>query len=87
VDYMKYSYSEYAKVIDLQTPAQVKAWQSGSIEDWFYESHVLSDRIYDGTPPESKLKYKYIFDYSGMLNEQLVKGGVRLAELLNRTFE
>ncbi len=87
VDNTKYSFSEYAKVVDVQSEEQVKAWQSGTVEDWFYESHQLSDKIYDAAPAESKLDYKYIYKNQDMVDEQLAKGGIRLAELLNRVFD
>jgi hypothetical protein len=87
VNSQQYSYTEYANLLDIASDDQVKAWQSGSLDDWFYESHVLSDSIYDASPNESKLSYRYNFDFQRVLNLQLLKGGVRLAELLNQTFE
>lgn len=87
IESQEYSYTEYARLLDIAGDDQVKAWQSSSLEDWFYESHVMSDSIYDGSPAESKLSYKYNYKFQGLLNEQLLKGGIRLAALLNRTFE
>jgi hypothetical protein len=87
IEFQQYSYTEYARLLDIREPEQVKAWQSASLDDWFYESHVLADSIYDATPNESKLGYKYNFQFQKMLNEQLLKGGVRLAALLNQAFE
>ncbi|MEO8403170.1 MAG: S1/P1 nuclease, partial [Chitinophagaceae bacterium] len=65
----------------------VKAWQSSSLEDWFYESHVIADSIYDATPDGSRLSYKYNFQFQDVLNQQLLKGGIRLAALLNEALE
>lgn len=87
IESQEYSYTEYAKLLDIADPAQVKAWQSSSLEEWFYESHVASDAIYDGSPNEAKLSYSYNFKFQNMLNQQLLKGGVRLAALLNQAFE
>jgi hypothetical protein len=83
----EYSYTEYANLLNIATPEQVKAWQASTLEDWLYESHALSDVIYDGTPGEAKLSYKYKFQFQDMLNQQLLKGGVRLAKLLNEALE
>jgi hypothetical protein len=82
-----YSYTEYAKLLDIAGKEQVAAWQNSSLDDWFYESHQLSDIIYDSTPAESKLSYNYNFKFQQMLNEQLLKGGVRLAKVLNDALE
>ena len=87
IEFQQYSYTEYAKLLDIADPEKVQAWQSGLLEDWFYESHVLSDTIYDASPNEAKLGYKYNFQFQKTLEEQLLKGGVRLAALLNQAFE
>jgi len=87
IEFQQYSYSEYARILDIAEPEKVKSWQSGSLEEWFYESHVLSDLIYDASPNEAKLGYKYNFQFQKMLDEQLLKGGIRLAALLNQVFE
>lgn len=87
IEFQQYSYSEYARLLDIASPEKVAGWQSGSLEDWFYESHVMSDSIYDATPDGSKLSYNYNFKFQDFLNTQLLKGGVRLAALLNKTFE
>jgi len=87
IEFQQYSYTEYAKLLDIKEPEEVKAWQSASLEDWFYESHVLSDVIYDDTAAESKLGYKYNYQFQKILEEQLLKGGFRLAALLNQAFE
>jgi hypothetical protein len=87
IEFQQYSYSEYARLLDIAEPEKVKAWQSGSLEDWFYESHVLADAIYNASPNEAKLGYKYNFQFQKTLDEQLLKGGIRLAALLNKAFE
>jgi hypothetical protein len=86
IEFQQYSYSEYARLLDIREPAEVKSWQSSTLEDWFYESHVISDSIYEASPNEAKLGYKYNFQFQKILDEQLLKGGVRLAALLNQAF-
>ena len=87
IEFQQYSYTEYTRLLNIADKDRVNAWQSSSLEDWFYESHVLSDAIYDATPNESKLSYKYNYKFQKIVDEQLLKGGIRLAELLNRAFE
>jgi hypothetical protein len=87
IDFQQYSYTEYANILNIADENEVRLWQSASLEDWFYESHVISDSIYDATPNESKLSYKYNYQFQKILDEQLLKAGVRLAALLNRSFE
>lgn len=86
IDFQQYSYTEYATVLDVADKAQVNAWQKSSLQDWFFESHKLADKIYLLTPPDSKLSFKYNYIFQDDLNNQLLKGGVRLAEVLNEAF-
>jgi len=83
VDFQKYSYTEYAAILDIAPAAEVTVWQKSSLEDWFYESHQLADKVYALSPPDSRLGYKYDYIFQQDLDQQLLKGGLRLAKLLN----
>jgi hypothetical protein len=83
VDFQDYSYTEYATVLDVADKNQIAQWQNSSLEDWLYESYVLADKIYDRTPNNSKLGYGYNYIFAEDLNNQLLKGGLRLAKILN----
>lgn len=83
VDFQQWSYTEYASILDIADKDQEELWQNSTLEDWFYESHVLSDKIYDRTVPNTKLSYNYNFIFVQDLNDQLLKGGLRLAKILN----
>lgn len=83
IDYQQYSYTEYATVLDVVDKDQAKSWTESPLEEWFYESHQLSDKVYDRTPEGSKLSYGYNYIFVNDLNEELTKGGLRLAKILN----
>lgn len=83
IDYQKWSYTEYATNIDTAGKATIADIQSGSLEDWFYQSHELSDEIYDKTPDGAELSYGYNYMFYDQLNHQLLNGGLRLAKILN----
>ena len=88
VDLQQLSYTEYTNAIDHTTKAQRVAWQSEPMYDWFWQSYQLAEKIYaDVKMPEEKLGYSYDFKYIAILNQQLVKGGVHLAGLLNSIFK
>jgi len=86
IDFQQLSYTEYANVINFTTPAQRAAWQKASVTDWLYESNQLSEKLYSEVKPDDKLSYKYNFDHLAMLNQQMLKAGVRLAGVLNQLF-
>jgi hypothetical protein len=88
IEYQQLSYTEYVKAINHTTKSQTQEWQKKPILDWVYESYQIRGQIYKGTKqPEEKLSYKYNFDNVQVLNSQLLKGGVRLAGVLNDIFK
>lgn len=82
IDYQRLSYSEYVKAIDFNTAESV-SWKSKSLKDFVYGSYVACNKIYAATKPDDKLSYKYNFDFVETLNQQLLKGGICLANVLN----
>ena len=83
IDYQQLSYTEYAKSIDYPSTDQLSAWKTSSLKDYVYGSYVGCNRIYANTKADDKLSYRYNFDFVGLLNEQLLKGGICLANILN----
>jgi len=86
IEYQQLSYTEYASTIDHPTLEQTKLWRLNGLKDYVYESYLACNKIYAGTKAEDKLGYKYNFDFVALLNEQLLKGGICLANVLNDTF-
>jgi hypothetical protein len=87
IDYQQLSYTEYTKAINHTTAAQRKKWQQEPISKWLYDSYTISEKLFpEITEPDQKLSYRYNFDHIATLNQQLLKGGVRLAGLLNQVF-
>ncbi|RYF99324.1 MAG: S1/P1 Nuclease [Chitinophagaceae bacterium] len=87
VDFQQLSYTEYATYLNHTTKEEVRIWQQKPLADWVCESYIYAQKIYSGyTGPEQKLSYDYNYLYVDVLNSQLLKGGVRLAGLLNQIF-
>jgi hypothetical protein len=87
IDFQQLSYTEYTKAINIATPGEIKAMQRGSIADWMFDSHQLSDKVYARTGADAKLSYRYNYIFVEDLNQQLLKGGLRLAAVLNGIFK
>jgi hypothetical protein len=82
-----WSYSEWAvNLMADKTPVMVVQMQKGTPRDWFLETVSTADFVYNHTPQKTKLSYKYLYDYSYILEQQLTLGGYRLAYLLNTMF-
>ena len=87
ISFQQLSYTEYASAINFTTKDQRSAWQQEPVSKWVIDSYQVAEKIYgDITQPEQKLDYKYNFNYLAILNQQLLKGGVHLAGLLNEIF-
>ena len=82
---------DYAGALDKRiTESQRKEWTKGTPEDWANESHRAAvDHAYAGVPADGvppTITREYIEANEKVVNEQLEKAGVRLAETLNRCF-
>ncbi len=75
------------------TPEQRKTWQAGTIKDWVLESHRIARQAYEPIPVPGAnhkpflLKSAYIKDNAAVVEQQIQRGGVRLAYILNKAFE
>ncbi|MBB1149179.1 MULTISPECIES: S1/P1 nuclease [unclassified Myroides] len=87
VDFDKYSYTEYATVLDIHGKEHNKSLVSGSLEDWIYDSYTSANAIYNSVEESENLSYRYHFDFKDTVEEQLLKGGLRLAKLLNELYK
>ncbi|MFD2554631.1 S1/P1 nuclease [Sphingobacterium tabacisoli] len=85
VDNEKYSYTEYARVLDIFDSKHYHQYQC-SFEQALYESHELANRIYKDVEYNANLSYKYIYDYKYIMEECLLKAGIRLAHELNEIY-
>lgn len=87
VNYQQLSYTEYATAINHAAAPQRKLWQAQPIADWLAESYAVAETLYpEITEKDQKLGYDYNFRHVATVNSQLLKGGVRLAGLLNSIF-
>jgi len=88
IDFQQLSYTEYTTAINHASREQIAAWQGASLKDCVYESYDICNKIYaTGIKNDDKLSYRYNFDWIGTVNSQLLKGGVRLAKILNDIYQ
>jgi hypothetical protein len=52
-----------------------------------YDSYKLAEKVYAETIPDSRLDYLYNYKFITSINDQLLKGGVHLAGVLNEVFK
>lgn len=86
VEYQQLSYTEYAHAINHPTKDQFKKWSHDTLKESVFESYQVCNKIYVMTKADDKLGYRYNFDFVDTVNECLLKGGIRLAEIINEIY-
>lgn len=83
IDFDKYSYTEYTTLLNIQ-PKKVNAQLTeGWLENWLFDSYQAANKIYSTVKMDDKLSYRYHYDNKYIVEQQLLKGGLRLAKVLN----
>lgn len=86
IDKWDMSYVELANNEKKLSKEEKEAIQKGSVIDWLHDTHTLTKKIYSSVEVGDKLSYRYSYVYFPVVREQLQKGGLRLAKLLNEIF-
>lgn len=82
-----WSYSEWQQQIDRLTDEEAAQIVAGEPADWVKETHEICKEIYDFSPEGTKISYDYIFKYTPVVEKQFLRGGRRLARLLNEIYQ
>ncbi len=83
----RWSYTEWQQQIDRASEEEIAAIQCGTPRDWLLQTHALCTPIYDRTPAGTKISYDYIAAATPTIEQQLLRGGLRLARLLNTLYD
>lgn len=88
IEMQQLSYTEYTRHINHTTLTRRKQLQANPMSKWFYESYSLAQDLHNEIKETNpRLGYRYNYDHISILNAQLLKGGVRLAGLLNEIYK
>lgn len=82
----RWGYSEWQEQVDRATPKQVKAMEQGTPNDWIEETVVLANEVYESAAKTSNMSYDYVAEYAPIIEQQFLKGGIRLAKLLEEIY-
>ena len=84
----KWSYTEWQQQIDRATPEETAEILSlNNADKWGEETYCIAKKIYETTPVDTNIEYNYIAEWTPVIEQQLLKGGLRLADLLNTVFD
>jgi len=86
IDSQELSYTEYSRSINFIDKNQLHSLQSQDAAQWVKDSYRISEKLYSKVNNGDKLSYRYIYDNIEIANQQMLKGGIHLAALLNSIF-
>ncbi len=86
IDSYGMSYTELAMNAPSLSKKEYRALSQGTHRDWLADSRIVVKDIYKNVETGDKLGYRYMYDYKSTMKNQLLKGGTRLAALLNELF-
>jgi hypothetical protein len=82
----RWSHSEWQEQIDRVGRKQKRAMAQGRPVDWIEECVTLAADVYARSTTGENLSYDYVAYYAPIIEEQLLKAGVRLATLLEEIY-
>ncbi len=83
INFYQMSYTELAINTKDLSKGEIKSIEKGKLLDWVYESRAMAEDLYDGVENGEKLGYSYMYEHMPTVLNQLQKGGIRLAKILN----
>lgn len=86
IDSYQMSYTELADTRKKLSFAEIKEIENGELLDWVYESRGMAEELYNSVEVGDKLGYEYMYKWFPTVLEQLQKGGIRLAKVLNEIY-
>ena len=82
----RWGYSEWQEQVDRATKREQKAMAQGTPDDWIEETVALARDIYERSTTGENLSYDYVAYYAPVIEQQFLKGGIRLAALLEEIY-
>lgn len=81
-----WSHTEWQREIDRLSEDEIsEVTKSDNPEDWAVETLQIADKVYRTTPIDSRIEYDYIAKWTPVVEQQFIRGGLRLARILNET--
>lgn len=83
----KWSYTEWQQQLDRLSDSEREAVVAGSVDDWAKQTVAIASDVYKEMPAGCNVSYNEVARWTPVIEDQLLKGGLRLAHLLNMIFD
>ena len=82
-----WSYTEWADQLDRLSPEEQLVETAGNVDDWARQTYDIATRVYNYFPKGTKASYNHIAQWTPVIEQQVLRGGLRLARILNALFD
>lgn len=84
----KWSYTEWVDNTDRLSQSEIdEIISDGTPEKWGEETYGITNKVYEETPEGTNISYDYIANWIPVIENQFLRGGLRLADILNSVFD
>lgn len=83
----KWSFTEWQQQLDRLSPEAESVEISGTVDDWARQSADIASEIYVYFQPGTRVSYDQVARWTPVIEQQLLRGGLRLAHTLNSIFD
>ncbi|MDE6301027.1 MAG: S1/P1 nuclease [Muribaculaceae bacterium] len=83
----KWSYTEWQQQIDRATPEEIVVITEGNPESWGKETYGIAKQVYVYFQPGMRVSYNHIARWTPVIEQQLLRAGLRLAHVLNSIYD
>lgn len=84
----KWTYTEWNNQINRASDSEKnEILADGTPDKWGKETFEICKEVYQKTPQGTKISYDYVADWTPVVEQQFLRGGLRLADVLNSIFD
>lgn len=82
-----WSYTEWQNQLDRLSPEQQAVETAGNVDDWGRQTYEIAKSVYDYFPNGAKISYDQVAHWTPVIEQQILRGGLRLARILNAIYD
>ncbi len=82
-----WTFSEWTEQLDRLSPESEAAETQGNVDDWARQTYGIATEVYNYFPAGTKISYNHIAYWAPTIERQLLRGGLRLAAVLNAIYD
>ncbi len=83
----KWGFTEWVMMLEREPEAHNPSLLKGTVDDWAKETIAITGDVYREMPEGANVSYNEVARWTPVIEQQLLRGGLRLAHMLNTLFD